>query len=52
LIHFSFLILDCRFDSLDGGSVRRKAAPYTQNNTNSINSDRHPCFQWDSNLRS
>jgi hypothetical protein len=30
------LDLDCffSFDSLDGGSARRKAATYTQNNTN------------------
>jgi hypothetical protein len=31
---FSFLILYSRQDSLDGGSARRKAAIYTQNNTN------------------
>jgi hypothetical protein len=33
---FSFLILNIRYDSLDGGSARRKAATYTQDNTNRI----------------
>ena len=31
---FSFLILHSRYDSLDGGSARHKAATYTQSNTN------------------
>jgi hypothetical protein len=31
--HFSFLILDSRWDSLDRGSARRKAATYIQNDT-------------------
>jgi hypothetical protein len=31
LFHFNFLILHIRYDSLDGGSARRKAAAYTQN---------------------
>jgi hypothetical protein len=34
LFHFSFLILDSRQDSLDGGSARRKAATNTQNKSN------------------
>jgi hypothetical protein len=38
-------------DSLDGGSARRKAATYTQNNTNGINAHRHPCLEWDSKPR-
>jgi hypothetical protein len=29
---------------LGGGLVRRKAATYTQNNTNTINAHRLPCF--------
>jgi hypothetical protein len=37
---------------LEGGSACRKAATYTQNNTNRINAHRHPCLEWDSNLRS
>jgi hypothetical protein len=33
-LYFQFLDLQSRYDSLDGGSVLRKAATYTQNNTN------------------
>jgi hypothetical protein len=40
-----------RYNSLDGGSARRKAATYTQNNTNRINAHRHTCLGWDSNSR-
>jgi hypothetical protein len=29
-----FYLIHSRWDSLDGGSARRKAATYTQNNTN------------------
>jgi hypothetical protein len=36
---------------LDGGSARRKAAAYTQNNTNRINPHRHPWLELDSNPR-
>jgi hypothetical protein len=36
-----------RYDSLDGGSARSKAATYTQNNTNRINAHRRPCLDWD-----
>jgi hypothetical protein len=36
---------------LGGGSARRKASVYTQNNTNRINAQRHPCLEWDSNPR-
>jgi hypothetical protein len=32
---------------MDGGSVRRKAATYTQNNTDRIKAHRHPCLEWD-----
>jgi hypothetical protein len=32
--HFSFLILDSRYDFLDGGSAQREAATYKQDNTN------------------
>jgi hypothetical protein len=50
---FQFLkSVHSRYDSLNGGSARRKAATYTQNNTNSINAHRHPCLDWDSNSRS
>jgi hypothetical protein len=46
---FSFLIFShSRLDSLDGGTARRKAATYTQNNTNRINAHRHPCLEWGS----
>jgi hypothetical protein len=45
-------IIHSRWDSLDGGSARRKAATYTQNNTNTINAHRHPCPEWDSNSQS
>jgi hypothetical protein len=49
---FQFLnSIQNRQDSLDGGSARRKAATYTQNNTNRINAHRHPCLEWDSNPR-
>jgi hypothetical protein len=35
LLLFQFLdLLHSRYDSLDGGSARLKAATYTQNNTN------------------
>jgi hypothetical protein len=33
---------------LGRGSARRKAATYTQNNTNRINAHRYPCLEWDS----
>jgi hypothetical protein len=47
---FQFLNpIHSRKDSLDGGSARRKAATYTQNNTNRINAHRHSCLEWDSN---
>jgi hypothetical protein len=42
-----------RYDSLDGGSARPKAATYTQDSTkHRINAHRHPCLEWDSNPRS
>jgi hypothetical protein len=43
-VHFSFLTLDSRSDSLDGGSARRKAAAYTRTQT-------HPCLERNSNPR-
>jgi hypothetical protein len=51
--HFKFLNpIHSRQDSVDGGSARRKAATYTEINTNRINAHRHPCLEWDSNPRS
>jgi hypothetical protein len=41
-----------QYDSLDEWSARRKAATYTQDNTNRINAHRHPYLEWDSNWRS
>jgi hypothetical protein len=41
-----------RQNSLDGRSARRKAATYTQNNTNRINAHTHSCLEWDSNPQS
>jgi hypothetical protein len=38
-----------RKDCLDRGSARRKASAYTKNNTNTENTQRHPCIEWDSN---
>jgi hypothetical protein len=32
-----------------GGLASRKAATYTQNDTNRINAHRYPCLEWDSN---
>jgi hypothetical protein len=51
---FQFLnSIHSRWDSLDRGSVRHKAATCTQNNTNRINAhNRHPYLEWDSNPRS
>jgi hypothetical protein len=50
---FSFLIfLRSQYDSLDGGSARRKAATYTQNNINTEKTHTQPCLEWDSNPRS
>jgi hypothetical protein len=49
---FSFLIfLRSRYDSLDGGSARRKAATCTQDSTQIQNKHRHPSLDWDSNPR-
>jgi hypothetical protein len=46
---FQFLhLLHSRYDSLDGGSARRKVATCTQN-TNRIKAHRHSCLEWDSN---
>jgi hypothetical protein len=47
LFQFTNLI-HSRYDSLDGVSVRRKAAIYTQDNKST---HKHPCLQWDSNKR-
>jgi hypothetical protein len=50
---FQFLNpIHSRQHSMDGGSARRKAAAYTQNNTNRIDAHRHQCLEWDSNPRS
>jgi hypothetical protein len=49
LKRFSFLILDSRWDSLDGGSARRKAATHTQTQNERRQTS---CLEWDSNLRS
>jgi hypothetical protein len=46
------LYLFSRWDSLDGGSACRKAAIYTQNNTNRINAQADPCIERNSNPRS
>jgi hypothetical protein len=35
--HFTFLVLGSRYDSLDGGSARRKAATYTGQHKHRIN---------------
>jgi hypothetical protein len=35
-----------------GGTVRRKAPTYTQDNTTQKNADTLPCLEWDSNPRS
>jgi hypothetical protein len=51
-LHFSFLILDSRWDSLYVGSTRRKAATYTEQRKHRINADKHPCLEWDSNPQS
>jgi hypothetical protein len=51
-VSLQFLNLRQSVGSLDGGSARRKAATYKQNNTNRINANRHPCLEWDSNPRS
>jgi hypothetical protein len=37
---------------LDGESACRKAATYTGQHKHRINADRHPCLEWDLNLRS
>jgi hypothetical protein len=52
LFHFNFLILDSRYDSLDGGSAHRKAATNTGQYKHRIHADNHPCLEWDSNPRS
>jgi hypothetical protein len=49
---FSFLIYTQSAGLLGRGSARRKAATYTQNNTNRIRAHRHPCLEWDSNPQS
>jgi hypothetical protein len=39
--YFSYLILDSRYDSLDGGSARSKVATYTGQHKHRINVDIH-----------
>jgi hypothetical protein len=39
--HFSFLFLESRYDSLDGGSARLKAATYTRQHKHRINANVH-----------
>jgi hypothetical protein len=46
-VSLQFLTLDSRWDSLDGGSARRKAATYTTQNKR-----KYQCLEWDSNPRS
>jgi hypothetical protein len=49
LCHF-FKFLDpiqIWWKTVDGGSARRKASTYTQDNTNIINTRRHSCLEWD-----
>jgi hypothetical protein len=47
--HFSFLNLNCRLETLDGGSARRKTAIYTGQHKHRINAGKHPCLECDSN---
>jgi hypothetical protein len=52
--HFQFLNpIHSRWDPLDGGLARRKAAAYTQNNkTQNKRTHMRPYFELDSNTRS
>jgi hypothetical protein len=49
---FQFLNPKSQYDSLDGGSASRKAAAYTGQHKHTMNADRHPCIEWDSNPQS
>jgi len=44
-------LLDSQYDSLEGGSARRKASNYTQDNIKQKKVDTHPCLEFGSNPR-
>jgi hypothetical protein len=45
-------LVDSQYNTLDGGSARRKAATYTGLYKHGINAEIRSCLGWDSNPRS